>query len=106
MEHLAEIQAWYLAQCDGEWEHGSGVTIESLDNPGWRIAIDLRGTALADVPFEEVAGDEDDASDWIRCVREGTSFTGACGPLRLADLIGVFLGWAARYEEAAAPSAE
>src|SRR5262249_46604430 len=51
---LTKLQEWYLRQCDGEWEHGSGVSIDTIDNPGWAIDIDLRGTALAGIWFEPV----------------------------------------------------
>ena len=40
---LGWLERWYQAQCDGDWEHHSGVTIETLDNPGWLVKIDLRG---------------------------------------------------------------
>lgn len=44
---LEWLQDWYLQQCDGEWEHFYGVKIETLDNPGWYIEIDLNDTTLA-----------------------------------------------------------
>ncbi len=46
---LAELQRWYLAQCNDDWEHSYGVTIETLDNPGWSVHIDLADTALSDL---------------------------------------------------------
>jgi Immunity protein 53 len=54
MNALQRLQDWYSAQCDGDWEHQQGVRIESLDNPGWALDIDLADTALADKPFTEV----------------------------------------------------
>ena len=36
---LQALQQWYLAQCDGDWEHGYGVSITTLDNPGWSLDI-------------------------------------------------------------------
>jgi hypothetical protein len=47
-ETLSGLQDWYARQCDGDWEHQFGISIESLDNPGWPIRIDLHGTALAE----------------------------------------------------------
>ena len=29
------LQGWYMAHCDDDWEHSFGVTIETIDNPGW-----------------------------------------------------------------------
>lgn len=37
---------WYVRECDDDWEHSYGVKIDTLDNPGWTIAIDLRETSL------------------------------------------------------------
>jgi hypothetical protein len=34
MDALSRLQAWYFAQCDGEWEHSYGIHIENCDNPG------------------------------------------------------------------------
>jgi hypothetical protein len=38
---LSQLQAWYLAHYDGDWEHGNGVSISTPDNPGWSIEIAL-----------------------------------------------------------------
>ena len=40
------LQRWYVAQCDSEWEHSYGVSIDTLDNSGWTLRIDLAGTSL------------------------------------------------------------
>jgi len=42
------IQRWFADQCDGEWEHSHGITIGTVDNPGWSIEIDLDETSLSD----------------------------------------------------------
>lgn len=41
---IDRIQSWFAERCNGEWEHEFGITIETLDNPGWRVRIDLAGT--------------------------------------------------------------
>jgi hypothetical protein len=41
-DELAWLEQWYQEQCDGDWEHHCGVTIETLDNPGWLVQADLR----------------------------------------------------------------
>jgi hypothetical protein len=38
------VQNWFKSQCDGDWEHGTGVKIETLDNPGWLVTINLADT--------------------------------------------------------------
>src|ERR1700682_6352449 len=51
MKELSELQDWYTAHRDGDWEHQYGVTIESLDNPGWWVRIDLQQTELECITF-------------------------------------------------------
>ena len=46
---LERLQRWYLYRCDGDWEHSFGITIETLDNPGWMVTIDLQDTEWQDL---------------------------------------------------------
>ena len=83
---LALLQHWYLSRCDGEWEHQRGITIESLDNPGWRIAIDLG--AMVERDWTTVERTE---RDWLHWRATSGRFEAGCGPLNLAEAIRVFL---------------
>jgi hypothetical protein len=90
---LARLQAWYVANCDGDWEHQYGVTIESLDNPGWRVTIDLTGTSLEAREFEDVEIRRGDR-DWLDCHVQDKKFVAGCGPRNLPELLTTFLDWA------------
>src|SRR5664280_3839686 len=46
MNELQQLQGWYESQCDGDWEHTYGLRIETLDNPGWSLTVDLEDTDL------------------------------------------------------------
>jgi hypothetical protein len=89
---LQWLQAWYTLQCDGEWEHGYGISIGTLDNPGWHVSIDLTDTALAaqDVPRQEVHRSE---HDWYTVRREDGAFHAYCGPLNLGEVLHLFRRW-------------
>jgi len=91
---LQELQRWYHTQCDGDWEHGFGVEIGTLDNPGWRVTIDLTDTELAERPFAEVKRLEHE-TDWIHCRVRDHKFEGHSGPLKLGEILQIFLAWAA-----------
>jgi hypothetical protein len=96
MSVLRELTAWYAAQCDGDWEHERGVKIETLDNPGWAVVVDLIGTPAHGRAFERVATtSETDEEDWLHCEVKDDRFEGACGPKKLEDLLRRFLEWAA-----------
>jgi len=89
---LSSLERWYAAHCNGEWEHGYGIKIETLDNPGWRIQIDLRDTKKQGSTIERVGIDRND-NDWIQCWIEKGQFQIACGPLNLSESIEIFLRW-------------
>lgn len=60
--YLSLLQEWYKSQCDGSWEHNFGVKIETLDNPGWYLLIDLEDTSLEDVIVSETVNTAE--HDW------------------------------------------
>lgn len=84
------LQRWYLGQCDGEWEHSFGVSIETLDNPGWTLRVELQGSPLEHraEPSSKVERSE---HDWVHWRIEGGVFEAACGPTNLNEAILAFL---------------
>jgi hypothetical protein len=93
MEILADIQRWYNAQCDGEWEHEFGLKIETLDSPGWLVKIDLADTLLENQPFEPVDIKEEHGK-WLSCHVEKSVFRGLGDPSQLSQILNTFLAWA------------
>ena len=96
---IENLQEWYLSQCDQNWEHMYGIKIETLDNPGWALFIDLRDTELNGVEFSGYSyGLEDEAEtsndNWLICRIEKGKFTGFGGPQKLEEMINIFLSWA------------
>jgi Immunity protein 53 len=88
---LVKLQNWYASHCDGDWEHTWGVKIDTLDNPGWSIIIDLQDTNMEKVPFPGLIIES--PSDWIFCELNQGRFSGRCGPRMLETMIDVFLMW-------------
>ncbi len=96
---LQRLNAWYLRQCNGVWEHHKGITITSLDNPGWWVKIEVGQTALEAKPFEVVGDGVDENRHpqeelWMVCHLDGTVWNGACDPSRLNEVLQIFLAWA------------
>lgn len=87
------LQGWYAAQCDEEWEHEWGVKIDTTDNPGWFVRIDLEDTDLAghDFPRQEL---ERGTDDWVTAWTSGLAFHAACGPGNLTEALTLFRRWA------------
>jgi hypothetical protein len=92
MNPLSVLQSWNLSQCDGDWEHQYGVKIETLDNPGWSLKIDLCGTDAKDRTFDRTRIERTE-DDRISCWVEKNEFNAAMGPQNLAEGIETFLRW-------------
>jgi len=100
-DNLIWLSQWYLSQCDNNWEHSFGVKVDTLDNPGWSLKIDLtdtemRGRDFGRVEHGEPSGNLEEwqrtGSWWVARV-EGDVFDVACGPLDLSAAVGVFRRW-------------
>ena len=89
MDPIAFLTAWYQAQCNGHWELSHGVTLESLDTPGWLVTIDLEGTALEDrsVPKIEL---ETSPKDWLAWEVSQNRFRGQGDPSKLLAIVRIF----------------
>lgn len=104
MEPLDFILMWYSIHCNDEWEHQFGISINTLDNPGWVCRIDLIGTVLENASFDCVLDGETDENydamgnalgPWMNCrVNEEKQFEITCGPLDLLRGLRVFQAWA------------
>lgn len=89
---ILQLQQWYQRCCNGDWEHQYGITIESLDNPGWRVEIDLTDTPFERLTFLRVEERTEDG-EWLLCWIEANKFIGAGDPTRLIEIIQRFLAW-------------
>lgn len=96
MSTLKWIEEWYLKQCDGDWEHQYGVRINTLDNPGWSVTINLQGTNLEGKSMERVEIERNDA-DWLSCWIESNQykyeFHAAGGSKNLEEILNIFKDW-------------
>ncbi|WP_108661544.1 immunity 53 family protein [Acuticoccus kandeliae] len=98
MDVLDWLARWYEAQCDGDWEHQQGVSITTLDNPGWALEIDLSGTDCDGRTLDPVAHNHEHEIDWWICRTENNKFLGYAGPFHLRSLLEVFRDWATKVE--------
>jgi hypothetical protein len=86
------LERWYASQCNGNWEHSYGVHIDTLDNPGWSIKIDLRDTRKQDYVLERKRIERTE-NDWIQYWIDKQQFRIACGPLNFSEATEIFVRW-------------
>jgi len=97
MNQLSRLRDWYSAQCDGDWEHSYGIKLDTLDNPGWVLEIDLLNTELQSRPFAPlVRGDSESDVDWLHCFVDSGKFHATGGVPNLGEMLESFLQWAGR----------
>jgi hypothetical protein len=100
LEPLEALQQWYAQQCDGDWEHRYGIHIESCDNPGWWVKIDLVGTLLQTKSFTPIVSNVDanghpEGPRWLHCHIADNQWQGAGDESQLPTIICHFLSWVA-----------
>lgn len=49
------LQRWFADQCNGEYEDGPGIRIETLETPGWWLAIDLELWSVGRRSFDDLS---------------------------------------------------
>lgn len=82
---LRWLQHWCQEQANGDWEHSYGIKIQTVDNPGWWITIDLDETEYADV-FYDAPTVEISETDWYFYRFEKKKFT-ASGDLTKLEFL-------------------
>jgi hypothetical protein len=92
--YLSRLEEWYSHRCDGSWEQRYGVSVESSDNPGWILRIDVPEIpSVYSKQFENVAWDGSlpPNQHWIVCEVTDGQFRGAGWSIRA--VLEVFFDW-------------
>ncbi len=88
MEMNDWLSNWYKLNCNGDWEHTYGIRIETLDNPGWLVEIDLVETSCEGMKISIKSEKSED--DWFDINADGEVFTAVGDPMKLQLLISHF----------------
>ena len=87
--NIEKLNTWYQLNCDGDWEHSYGIEIGTMDNPGWFLKIDLKGTALEGTQFKERIDINDD--NWYEVKVKNDVFIGYCSHNNFDNLTELFV---------------
>jgi hypothetical protein len=93
MDTVSRLCAWFERQSVNEWHEDHGVKIDTLDNPGWSMKVDLKGTSLQKKVFQEFRIERSDR-DWVFARKNAEVFEVFGGPRNLNEMIEKFLLWA------------
>lgn len=86
---LKKIEKLFNQQCDGDWEHEYGIKIETLDNPGWNVKIDLTNLNKK-IPNVEWKLYENSENDWYGYKINDNCFEASGDVFKLEFLINLF----------------
>ncbi len=87
---ISLLQKWYARHCDEDWEHSYGIKLDTLDNPGWILTVDLADTEFSDfsLPMSRIDRSQE---DWIQSEISGRRYIACGGVFNLEEIIMQFL---------------
>jgi hypothetical protein len=97
MDYLDNLCRWYESECNGDWEHSYGIKLETSDNPGWILTVDLNETYLSESKNKKCAYKKSD-NDWIHVKKENNAFQASCSLNNLNKMISLFLQFTVKGE--------
>ena len=86
---VTRLQNWYLTNCDGDWEHTYGISIDTLDNPGWIMKFDLADTCLQDLQYNKQINNG--TFDWLFIKVADKVLEASGDPSKLTTILTIFL---------------
>ncbi|WP_433925613.1 immunity 53 family protein [Stenotrophomonas nematodicola] len=87
---ISLLQKWYARHCDEDWEHSYGIKIDTLDNPGWMLTIDLADTEFSEVSLPRNRIDRSEV-DWIQSEISQQRYIACGGVFNLEEMVVGFL---------------
>jgi hypothetical protein len=90
---MSLLQKWYARHCDDDWEHSYGIKIDTLDNPGWILTVDLADTEFSGSSLPRNRIDRSEA-DWMQSEILERRYIACGGALNLEEMIVQFLVFA------------
>jgi hypothetical protein len=89
LNNIQWLEHWYKNECNGDWEHTYGISIQTIDNPGWSIQIDLSDTCYEKLEKFTESKEISDL-DWYVIKIKDEKFHAVGDPSKLDFLIGKF----------------
>lgn len=88
MDELRWLEKWHLDNSN-EDGYNVGIRIETLDNPGWLVKIDLFEMSFSNLHMDRIHFYNSE-NDWIDCQIKDSEFIGSGDCMKLAEIIEIF----------------
>ncbi len=86
---LQRLEVWFENECNEDWEHSFGIKIETLDNPGWLVTIDLTETSWHTLVLDKEFVERNER-DWLQTEVVNKQFIGCGGVGNLNEILEYF----------------
>jgi hypothetical protein len=83
------LQNWFFQNCDDKWEKEQRLLIETLDNPGWLLTLQLKNSIYQNVSLNKNTIDRTE-HNWCHCLVRDSIFIDAGGPFNLTEILYYF----------------
>jgi len=92
MDLINWLEGWYESNCDGSWEHLYGISIDTIDNPGWHLKVNILDTLYENVTFDDITIERTE-HDWMFCRKIDGNIDCAGGPRNLNEMLEIIKKW-------------
>lgn len=92
------LQKWFNSYCNGDWEHGSGIHLKSIDHKTWDLTIELLDTQLDNKNFNEVK-EQYTETDWFHCYVKNYKFEARCSLSNVIKVLKIFREFSETWED-------
>jgi hypothetical protein len=89
---IVALEDGYWHQRNENWKHEFRLSMDTLDNPDWKITIDLNNPDIINKIFETYKV-ERAKNNWCCCWIENLKFEGRGGAKNLREILEVFFSW-------------
>ncbi|EQA62949.1 Imm53 family immunity protein [Leptospira alexanderi] len=83
------LMKWYESQCDGDWEHEYGIDINTKQDRGWQVKIEVNFTELDGVAIDHSLIQKG-AGDWYSFSLKDGKFLAEGDPKKLRTILEKF----------------
>jgi hypothetical protein len=95
---LKWLQNWFFQNCDGKWEKEQRLLIETIDNPGWLLTLQLKNSINDNNAIEDLSIERTE-KNWCQSYIKNNEFVAVGGPFNLTEILYCFRSFVENKQE-------